>query len=78
MKQHGASDLRDVSDGSLRNAILEMGVDPTVRDCLIALLAVLLERVVWKPAVVCVIVLDGYAVICGKSLQCSLGLNHFL
>jgi hypothetical protein len=78
MKQHGASDLRDVSDGSLRNAILEMGVDPAVRDCLIALLAVLLERVVCKPAVVCVIVLDGYTVSCSKLLKCSLGLNRFL
>ena len=78
MKQHGASDLCDVLDCSLRNAILEMGVDPAVRDSLIALLAVLLERVICKSAVVCVVVLDGYTVIFGESLKCPLGLNRLL
>ena len=78
MKQHGASDLRDVSDCTLHDAILERGIDAAVRDCLIALLAVLLEHVICKSAVVCVVVLDGYTVIFGESLKCPLGGNRLL
>jgi hypothetical protein len=78
MQQHRASRLRDVSDGSFSNAILEVGVDAAVRNCLLVLFAMILEGVVCESAVVCVIVLDGHAVICCESLESPLGMNCFL
>jgi hypothetical protein len=78
VEQHGSCHLRDISNGSFGNAILEMSVDPTVRNCLMMLLAVLLEGVVSKSAIVCMIVLDGYTVICCESLECLLCLDGLL
>jgi hypothetical protein len=78
VKQHSSGDLRDVSDGSFSNAVLEMGVDAAVTYCLLMLLAVLLECVVGESAVVCMIVLDGNAMVCCESLERLLSFDGLL
>jgi hypothetical protein len=78
VKQHGTSHLHDISDGSLSYTILEVSVHTTVRYCLIVLLTVLLERIVCKSAIVCMIVLDGYTVFGCKSFKRLLCLDGFL
>ena len=78
MQQHGSGCLGDVSNCSFSNAILEMGIDSTEGDPLSALLTVLQEQVVSKMTIVTMIMLDANAVLPGKSLKGTLGLNGLL
>ena len=50
--------LLEVPYGPLHNAILEMGVDATVADVLPVGFTMVNERIVRKPAIVCMILLD--------------------
>ena len=67
--------LRQVPDCPFRNSILEVGIDPTEGKLLSSLLARQLERGVCESAVVAVIMLDGDAVLGGKTFECQLGLD---
>ncbi len=64
--------LREVPDGMLGNSILEMRIDPAEGELLLVLLACLLECIVRKSTIVTMVVIDGYAVLGGESLECFL------
>ncbi len=78
VQEHGSCRFGDVADGSFRYAILEMGVDTTVSDGLILLVAVLFECVVGKTSIVGMVVLDVHSVICCKMLESFLCFDCFL
>jgi hypothetical protein len=75
MEELFSSALREVENGSFRDAILEVGVYPAEGECLVLSLAGLAEHAVCKAAVAAVVVLDSYAVFGGKSLECSFCIN---
>ncbi len=70
--------LSEISNGFLRNAILEVGIDPTDGESLSLSTAAVLEGVVCKSSIVAVIVEDADAVLLGKVLKGSLGIHGFL
>ncbi len=75
MQQLLAGAVGEVADGVFCNSILEMGVDSTEGELLVALLAGLFEGVVGKLAIVAVVVADGDAMLGSKLLKSSLGLD---
>ena len=78
MKQHCSCCLCCVPDCSFCDAILEVGVDATVGNCLSLLTAVLLEGVVCESSVVSMILLDSDAMISRKTLEGFFSLNCFV
>jgi hypothetical protein len=67
--------LREVADGSLGDAILEMGIDAAEGELLSGVVAGLLESVVEESPVVAVIMLDSHAVLGGEGLEGAFGLD---
>ncbi len=65
--------LAEVLDGFFRDAILEVGIDPTKGKTLLLCTAAVLERVVRKLSIVAVVVEDADAVLLGKVFKCALG-----
>ena len=59
----------DVSDGSFSQAILKMGIGPTVGESLLPLGAMVDDRVVSKAAIVGMVVFDGDKMVGGKLFE---------
>jgi hypothetical protein len=62
--------FREVPDGMLGDAILEMSIRAAKGESLIALLACLLKSVVFKTPIIAVIMLDCYSVLDGELFEC--------
>jgi hypothetical protein len=77
VQEHRPCRLGDIPNGSLGDAILEMGVDTTKGKCLLVCIAVLLECIVCKSPVVGMVVFDVNAVLFCKSLESYFGLDGF-
>ena len=75
MEQHLPRCLLQISDGLFGNAILEMSVDATEGKSLVRQVAMLLEGVVSKPAIVAMIVFDLDAMVGRESLESHLALD---
>jgi len=67
--------LREVADGALGDAILEMGIDAAEGELLSGVVAGLLEGVVEESPVVAVIMLDSHAVLGCEGLEGTFGLD---
>ncbi len=65
--------LREVADGLLGNAILEVSVYATEGKLLVLFVACLLERIVRELPVVAMIMLNFYAVLGGEGLKGAFG-----
>ncbi len=72
------STLREISDGFLYNAFLEVGIDPTEGESLSFGTAAVLEGIVCKTSIVAVVVEDADAMLLGKVLEGLLGIHGFL
>jgi hypothetical protein len=68
--------LSEVPDGFFRDAVLEMGIDPTVGETLPLYTAAVLEDVVCKLSIVAVVVEDTDTVLLGKVLESLFGFNR--
>ena len=73
MEQLVACALREVVDGALGNAILEVGIDSTEGELLSHVVAGLLESVVLEAPVVTVVLEDLHAVLSGECLKGAFG-----
>jgi hypothetical protein len=69
--------LQEIADGSLGDAILEMGIYATEGELLARFVARLLERIVGESTIVAVIMLIFYAVLSGEGLEGAFGGNGF-
>ncbi len=69
--------LREIADGALGNAILEVSVYATEGELLARIVARLLEHIVRELTVVAVIMLNFYAVLGGEGLKGVFGGNGF-
>ncbi len=69
--------LREIADGALSDAILEVGVYATEGELLARILARLLERIVGESTIVAVIILNFYTVLGGKGLKGVFGGDGF-
>jgi hypothetical protein len=67
--------LSEVPDGLFRNAVLEMGVDPTEGEMLPLCTAAVLEGVVCKLSIVAVVVEDVDAMLLGKVFKGLFGFH---
>jgi hypothetical protein len=65
--------LREIADGALGDAALEVGIDATEGELLSRVVAGLLESVVVETPVVAMVMLDAYAVLGGEGLEGALG-----
>ena len=70
--------LSEIFDGFLGNAILEVGIDPTVGELLPFGTAAVLEGVVCKSSVVAVVVEYAYAMLLGKVFKSLFGFHGLL
>ncbi len=70
--------LQEISNGFLRNAILEVGIDPTEGESLSLSTTAVLEDIVCKSSIIAVIVEDVDAVVLGEVLEGLLGICGFL
>ena len=73
MEQLLARALREIADGALGNAILEVGIHATEGELLSRVVAGLLEGVVLEAPVVAVVVEDLHAVLSGECLKGAFG-----
>ncbi len=69
--------LREIADGAIGNAILEVSVYTTEGELLARIMARLLERIVGESIIVAVIMLNFYAVLGGEGLEGAFGGNGF-
>lgn len=76
MDHHGASQVLHISDPFLRDSILKMGVDPTVRDGLSTGLDIIYKQVLSKAAIVRVAMLDPDAMGGTACLKLTLALDR--
>jgi hypothetical protein len=67
------SAFREVADGALGDAILEVGIDATEGELLSRIVAGLLEGAVEELTVVAVVVLDPHTVFGGEGLEGAFG-----
>jgi hypothetical protein len=65
----------EVADSLLRNAILEVGIDPTKGKLLSFCTATVLEGVVHEASIVAVVVEDADAMLLGKVLERTLSVH---
>ena len=77
-QKHLAGGLRQVADGLLSNAILEVSVDTTEGQSLATRMAVCHKGIVLESAIVGMIVLDGDSVVAGKAFEGLLGTDSVL
>jgi hypothetical protein len=73
MEQLLARALREIADGALGDAILEMGIHAAEGELLLRVVASLLESVVLKTPVVAVVVEDLHAVFSGECFEGAFG-----
>jgi hypothetical protein len=73
MEQLLACAFREIADGALGDAILEVGIDATEGELLSCVVAGLLEGVVLEVPVVAVVVEDLHAVFGGECLEGAFG-----
>ncbi len=73
MEQLLASALREVADGALGDAILEVGIDAAEGELLSCFMAGLLEGIVMEAPVVAVVVLDPHTMLGSKGLEGAFG-----
>jgi len=78
MKQLLPCTLGEITDSLLGNPILEMSVYVADGESLLGHLACCLEIIVCKMVIVTMIMLDANAVLLGKSLKGTLGLDGLL
>ena len=78
MEQLLSSAFSDVPDGSLRQAVLEVGIDPTIGESLLPRGAVVNEGVVGEAAIVGVIMFDVDEMVGGELFECEFGLDGFI
>jgi hypothetical protein len=67
--------LREVADGLLSNAILEVGIDPAEGKFLLLCLHCHAKFIVRKAAIVAMVVLDLHAMLGGKEFKSKLGIK---
>jgi hypothetical protein len=67
--------LREVADGLLSDAILEVGIGPAEGKLLLLCLTCRAKFVVRKAAIVAMVVLDLHAVLGGKAFKSALGIE---
>ena len=70
--------LRDSSDGSFSQSVLEMGIDPTISEPLLPCGTVVDEGIVGEAAVVGVVVLNVDEMVGGELLESEFGLDGFI
>ena len=73
-----ASALGQIANGSLGDAILEMRVDPTKGKLLVLTVACVAKEGICKSSVVAMVVSDANAMLSGKALEGSFGLDGLL
>ncbi len=78
MEQLLSSILRDSSDGSFSQSVLEMGIDPTVGESLLPCGTVVDEGIVGEAAVVGVVVFNIDKMVGGELFECEFGLDGFI
>ena len=69
--------LREIADGALGNAIMEMGIHTAEGGLLSCVVAGLLEGVVMEAPVVAVVVEDRHAVLGGECLEGAIGSESY-
>ena len=67
--------FREVADGALGDAILEVGIDATEGELLSRVVAGLLESVVVETPVGAMVMVDSYVVLGGEGLEGAFGLD---
>ena len=72
------SNFGDVSDGSFSQAILEVGIDPTIGESLLPLGAMVDERIVGEACAIGVVVFNGDKMVGSKLLESLLCLDCFI
>ena len=75
MQQLFPPGLGDIMNCYLSNAIMKVGVDATMGELLLLLIAMCNEGVVSKASIVCIIVFDGNMVVCCKWFECQFYLD---
>ena len=75
MQQHRSCLLNDVSDAPLNFAILMMSSNTTEADGLSLLCNMFLEESVSKSAIVCMVMLHSYIMLCSKAFKGFLGFH---
>jgi hypothetical protein len=78
MEQLLPSASSNVSDGSLCQSVLEVGIDPTIGESLLPLRAVVNEGVVGEASVVCMVVFNIYEMVCRELFESEFGLDGFI
>ena len=78
MEQLLPSAFSYVSDGSLCQSVLEVGIDPAIGESLLPLGAVVNEGIVGEAAVVCMVVLNIDKMVCRELFESELGLDGFI
>ncbi len=72
------SNFSDISDGSFSQAVLEVGIDPTVGESLLPLGAVVNECIVSEAAIVSMVVFNGDNMVGGKLFKSLFCLDSFI
>ena len=70
--------LSDIMDCSLSNAILKVGIDATIGELLLLLIAMCNEGIVHKASIVCMIVFDGNNVVGCELLESQFCFEGFI
>ncbi len=78
MQELFPSYLSDISDGSFSQAVLEVGIDPTVGESLLPLGAMVDERIVGEASIVSVVVFNGDKMVGGELFESLLCLDCFI
>ena len=72
------SNFSDISDGSFSQAVLEVGIDPTVGESLLPLGAMVDVRIVGEAAIVSVVVFNGDKMVGNELFESLLCLDCFI
>ena len=75
VKQHGTGTIQEVEDTTFRDSVLMVGVNPTVRNCLIRGVDGGTKLLGSKDAIIAMVVFDGDVVMLGKAFKCVFGRN---
>ena len=78
MEQLLPSAFSNVSDGSLCQSVLEVGIDPTIGESLLPLGAVVNEGIIGESAVVCMVVFNVYEMVCRELFESEFGFDGFI
>ena len=78
MQQLFPPSLCDIANCSLSNAILEVGIDTTIGEMLLPLIAMCNEGIVHEASIVCMIVLDSNMVVAANCSKANFALRALL